>query len=170
MFQELMPLLAQRTLILILSRANENEVRVNVIPKPLRSDARDENNALTTPLSVTGSPKELDEGLADQLSGFVQAHLELSSTLMSAREQMEAAAKAAREAAKKSTTSQSPGRSSRSVSPRPQQVQAEDETGEKPDDSQSGPEPSQATTVGTGSVAPGASSGSLFEIESKNDQ
>jgi hypothetical protein len=65
---------------------------------------------LTTPLSVTGAPKELDEQLPRQLVEFVEAHLGLSSTLKSAKEQMEAAAKAAREAARKPTNSNGRGR------------------------------------------------------------
>jgi PRTRC genetic system protein E len=64
----------------------------------------DENNgALTTPLSLTGTPRELDEELPKQLVEFVHSHLQLSSTLKSAKEEMEAAAKAAREASRKST-------------------------------------------------------------------
>ena len=63
MFQELMPLLAQRILILTLSRVSDEQICVNVIPKPLKSDQRDGDAALTTPLSVTGAPRELDEQL-----------------------------------------------------------------------------------------------------------
>jgi hypothetical protein len=37
MFQELMPLLLQRVLIVTLSRAGDTEICVNVIPKPLKS-------------------------------------------------------------------------------------------------------------------------------------
>ena len=81
MFEELMPLLSQRMLILTLSRVTEEEVRVNVVPKPLKADQRDDENALTTPLAVTGTPKELDEQLPRALAEFVNTHLELSSTL-----------------------------------------------------------------------------------------
>ena len=38
MFQELMPLLSQRVLIITLSRVTEQEVCLNVIPKALKSD------------------------------------------------------------------------------------------------------------------------------------
>ena len=97
MFQELMPLLAQRILLLALSRVSDDQISINVIPKPLKSsDQRDDDGVLTTPLSVTGTPKELDEQLPSQLAEFVETHLGLSSTLKSAKEQMEAAAKAAR--------------------------------------------------------------------------
>jgi PRTRC genetic system protein E len=86
MFEELMPLLAQRMLILTLSRVSDEKICVNVIPKPMKSDQRDDDAALTTPLAVTGTPKELDEQLPRQLVEFVGTHLELSSTLKSAKE------------------------------------------------------------------------------------
>src|SRR5258708_14789860 len=98
MFQELMPLLSQHVLILTLSRVTEEEVRVNIIPKPLKADSRNDDAVLTTPLSVTGTAQELDEQLPRQLTEFVEAHLGLSSTLRSAKEQMDAASKTAREA------------------------------------------------------------------------
>ena len=42
MFQELMPLLAQRTLIVTMSRASDDEMRINVVPRPLKSDQKDD--------------------------------------------------------------------------------------------------------------------------------
>jgi PRTRC genetic system protein E len=63
MFQELMPLLAQRILLFTLSRVGDDEMRINVVPKPLKPDQRDDDAAVITPLSVTGTPKELDEQL-----------------------------------------------------------------------------------------------------------
>jgi PRTRC genetic system protein E len=102
MFQELMPLLAQRVIMVTATRISPDLICVNFIPQRLKSG--DENNeALTTPLSLTGTPRELDEELPKQLLEFVHSHLELSSTLKSAKEEMEAAAKAAREASRKST-------------------------------------------------------------------
>lgn len=103
MFQELMPLLAQRTLLLIVSRVGTDQIRINVIPQQLKSTDTDRNDALLTPLSMSGTPKELDEALPTQLVEFVGAHLGLSSTLKCAKEQMDAAAKTAREAARKSS-------------------------------------------------------------------
>jgi PRTRC genetic system protein E len=168
MFQELMPLLAQRTLIVTMSRASDDEIRINVVPKPLKSD-QDDGAALTTPLSVTGAPKELDEQLPRQLVEFVQAHLGLSSTLRSAKEQMEAAAKAAREAAKKSTNSKSHSGSGKNATPSAVQVQTEASAKESSDDSQSSPAPTQVTTVDTKSGGLAATTGSLFDVEPKND-
>ncbi|GEM_PF-2373432 len=161
-----MPLLAQRILLFTLSRVSDDEMRINVVPKPLKNDQQDDGAALTTPLSVTGTPKELDEQLPRQLLEFVETHLGLSSTLKSAKEQMEAAAKAAREATKKSTNSKSNSGSSKSASPSPAKVQTESETKESSNDSASTPEHTQPSTVGAGDGA-GASTGSLFEGDSE---
>ncbi|MFZ0863980.1 MAG: PRTRC system protein E [Candidatus Sulfotelmatobacter sp.] len=169
MFEELMPLLAQRVLVVTLSRVGTEKICVNVIPKPLKSDQQDDGAALTTPLSVTGTPKELDEQLPRQLAEFVEAHLGLSSTLKSAKEQMEAAAKAAREAARKPTNSKSHSGSNRSPAPSSTRVQTEAGAKESSDDSQLSPAPTQATTAGAEGEGLGASTGSLFDLEPKSD-
>jgi PRTRC genetic system protein E len=169
MFQELMPLLAQRILLLTLSRASDGQLSVNIIPKSLKSDQQDDGAALSTPLSVTGTPKELDEQLPRQLVDFVETHRGLSSTLKSAKEQMEAAAKAAREAAKKSTNSKSHSGSSKSASPSPAKVQTESEIKESSNDSTSTPEHTQPSTAGAGDGS-GASTGSLFDLEAKSNE
>jgi len=169
MFQELMPLLAQRILLLTLSRVSDEQISVNVIPKPLKSDQQDDGAALTTPLSVTGTPKELDEQLSRHLVEFVETHLGLSSTFKSAKEQMEAAAKAAREAARKPTNSKSHSGSNRSSAPSSTRVQTEAGAKESADDSQSSPEPTQATTAGAEGEGLGASTGSLFDLQPKSD-
>jgi PRTRC genetic system protein E len=168
MFQELMPLLSQRVLILTLSRVTDEEVCVNVIPKPLKSDQQNDDSALTTPLAVTGTPKELDEQLPKQLAEFVETHLGLSSTLNSAKEQMDAAAKAARDAARKSTSKAHNG-SSRNANPSSPQVQTETGTTRGSDDSQSSPEPIQAPAAAAGTIDIGASTGSLFDVDLKAD-
>jgi PRTRC genetic system protein E len=96
-----------------LSRVTDEELCVNVIPKPLKSDQQNDGTALTTPLAITGTPQELDELLPRQLVEFVDTHLGLSSTLKSAKEEMDAAAKAARESVKESTSKSNNGTSKR---------------------------------------------------------
>jgi PRTRC genetic system protein E len=167
MFQELMPLLAQRIVLVTLSRVSDAEMCIHVIPKPLQFDPKDDTVALAIPLSVTGTPKELDEQLSGQLVEFVGKHLELSSTLKSAKEQMETAAKVAREAARKSTSAKYHGGSSKTTAPSSPQVPKEAGATDGPDDSQSSPEPAQAAPEG-GDL--GATSGSLFDLEPKNSQ
>lgn len=169
MFEELMPLLTQRVLVVTLSRVSGDEMCINVIPKPLKSDQQDNDAALTTALSVTGTPKELDEQLPRQLVEFVEAHLELSSNLKSAKEQMEAAAQVAREAAKKTTNSKSRSGSSTNATPKAVQGPTQDGAKESSDDSPSSPAPTQVTTVGTETAGPGASTGNLFDAEPQND-
>ena len=59
-----------------------------------------EEQALTTPLSYTGSPEELDAELGKHLASYVDCHVQLGSTLAEAKAEMDAAAKAARQKAK----------------------------------------------------------------------
>ena len=100
MFKELGPLLRQRTVVMILTRLEDDTIRVNVIPRKL---SESENDALTTPLSVSGTAEDLDSQLPSALVQFVGAHLELNNTLESAKEQMAAAGKAARAEARSKT-------------------------------------------------------------------
>jgi PRTRC genetic system protein E len=168
-FEELMPLLTERLLIVTLSRVSAEEISVNVIPRPLKVDQQGNDGALSAPLSITGTPKELDEQLPGQLVEFVDTHLGLSSTLKSAKEQMEAAAKAAREAGRKSTNSKSRSGSSTGAAPSQATVQTEAGAKESSEDSQPIPAPTQVTTVDTNTDGLGATTGSLFDVEPKND-
>ena len=101
MFKELGPLLRQRTVVMILTLLEDETIRVNVIPRKLNES---ENDALTTPLSVAGTSEELDAELPSALVQFVSAHLELRNTLETAKEQMAAAAKAAKAEARSKVT------------------------------------------------------------------
>ena len=96
MFAELMPLLKERTLLITVARVDE-KVRVNVIPAKVKEG---EDQALTTPLSFTGSAEELDSELGRHLASYVDSHLALGSTLAAAKAEMDAAAKAARQKVK----------------------------------------------------------------------
>ncbi|MGO8792502.1 MAG: PRTRC system protein E [Terriglobia bacterium] len=98
MFVELMPLLAGRTVLITVAKVDDKTLRVNVIPAQAKTD---ENPALTTPLTYTGSPEELDAELGKQLAGYIQTHQQTASTLAEAKATMEAAAKAAQEEAKR---------------------------------------------------------------------
>ena len=98
MFTELMPLLRKRRLLLTVSFVEGNTIRATVVPQKV-GDAED--NAITAPLAITGTAEELDRELPGQLVDFVGAHLQLQSTLATAKAEMDAAAKAAREEARK---------------------------------------------------------------------
>ena len=99
MFVELMPLLAGRTVMITVARVDDKTLRVNVIPTTISGE--NENPALTTPLSYTGTPEELDAELAKQLASYAECHRQLGSTLAQAKAEMDAAAKAAQEEARR---------------------------------------------------------------------
>src|SRR5690348_16393291 len=99
-----MPLLAGRTVLITVAREDEKVVRVNFIPRKMKED---DNPALTTPLSYTGTPEELDAELGKHLASYVECHTQLGSTLAQAKSEMEAAAKAAQEEARKKAAERS---------------------------------------------------------------
>jgi PRTRC genetic system protein E len=107
MFKELAPLLRQRSVLLSLTRLEDDTIRVNVFPKKL---ADGENEALTTPLSVTGTAEELDAQLPSALTEYVGLNLGLSSTLETVKEQVAAAAKAAKDDARSKTAKSAAGK------------------------------------------------------------
>ena len=72
MFVELMPLFVGRTVMITVSREDDKTLRVNVIPTT--KSGENKNPALTTPLSYTGTPEELDAELGKQLASYVECH------------------------------------------------------------------------------------------------
>jgi PRTRC genetic system protein E len=96
-FVELMPLLAGRTVLITVGKVDDKTLRVNVIPH----GKADDNPALSTPLTYTGSPEELDAELGKHLASYVQTHQQAASTLAEAKATLEAAAKVAQEEAKR---------------------------------------------------------------------
>ena len=78
MFVELMPLLGERTVMITVSRVNQNSIRVNFIPSRKKED---ENAVLATALSFSGTPEELDRELGTNLACYVEENLRLQSTL-----------------------------------------------------------------------------------------
>jgi len=91
-----MPMLKERTLLITVARLEE-KLKVNVIPTKAKEG---EDQALTTPLSYTGSPEELDAELGKHLASYVDSHVQLGSTLAEAKAEMDAAAKTARQKVK----------------------------------------------------------------------
>jgi PRTRC genetic system protein E len=99
-FVELMPILADRTVLITVARLNDDAIRVNVIPQ---RSGESENAALATPFSITGPPAELDAELSVHLLGYVDSHRLLRTTLAEAKSQMDAAAKTAQDEASRKT-------------------------------------------------------------------
>jgi PRTRC genetic system protein E len=112
MFKELMPLIQNRSLSITVAVLSGGRIRVNVIPQSLENDGKINEKinysnkekiakipesaitALTTPLSLTGTPEEIDCDLLQALTEFTESHIRLQNTLDQAREQISGAVKA----------------------------------------------------------------------------
>jgi PRTRC genetic system protein E len=123
MFQQLIPLLRHRSVLLTVTSLEEDQIRVNVLPKKL---ADGENAALTTPMSFTGTAAELDAQLPDAIVSFVASHLELKNTLGRAKEEMAAAAKAAQDEARNKS------KAPKKVAPAAAPVQKDEQKADEP--------------------------------------
>jgi PRTRC genetic system protein E len=97
-FVQLMPMLAERTVMLVITKTGEQHLSVSVIPKKMKDG---ENTALLTPLCCTGTAEELDRELPAQLRDFVAGHIALVNNLAEIERERQEAEKAAREEAKK---------------------------------------------------------------------
>ena len=82
MFKELLPVLRDRAVLLTVTLVDPDQIRVNIVPKKLKDG---DNDALTTPLSVTGTAEDLDAQLPPTMVGFVGAHLQMKNTLEKAK-------------------------------------------------------------------------------------
>jgi PRTRC genetic system protein E len=89
-FAQLMPMLADRTVMMIVSKADEHHLTVSVIPKRLKDS---ENAALATPFCCTGTPEELDRELPTQVREFVAGHVALGANLAEIQREREEAEK-----------------------------------------------------------------------------
>ena len=116
MFAELLPILRNRPVMLILALVGDNAIRVNVIPKRLK-DSNSGDDALTTPLTVTGAPDELDREFAGQLVGFTDAFVKLGSNLAEIEAAHATAVKAVEAEKKKDIENKRKGSMSRPSSP-----------------------------------------------------
>lgn len=109
MFQELMPLLKERSVLVSIARESDQTILATVIPKRV---GEGENAALATPLSFVGTPEELDQEFPRALNEYVETHQRLSTTLAQAKAEMDAAAKAAQEEARHKTEERRKARTS----------------------------------------------------------
>lgn len=121
MFTELMPLLAERTVLITVARESDTIIRATVVPKRIKES---DNPALSTPLTVTGTPEELDRELPRALAEYVETHQRLSTTLAQAKAEMEAAAKAAQEEAKRKSDERRKAKSPSASLPAPASTEA----------------------------------------------
>src|SRR5216683_2999015 len=118
-FAQLMPMLADRTVMMIVSKADEQHLMVSVIPKRTKDS---ENAALLTPFCCTGTPEELDRELPTQVREFVAGHVALGANLAEIQREREEAEKAAREEIKKKQkTAGNGGARSKVTEPKPKE-------------------------------------------------
>lgn len=126
MFIELMPLIGRRAITITVSALPEGHIRVNVVPTALAEDSKVNDkitysnkdkiaqipesaiHALTTPLSLTGTPSEIDSELAQQLKAFVDSHVALLQSVDRARQEIVEAVKAVDERDKSRSKSKAP--------------------------------------------------------------
>ena len=112
MFIELLPILRNRPLMLTLALVGDNAIRVNVVPKRTK-DSDSGDDALTTPLTVTGAPDELDREFAGQLVAFTDAFVKLGSNLVEIETAHATAVKAVEAEKKKDIENRRKGSTSR---------------------------------------------------------
>ncbi len=115
MFSELMPLIERRAITITVAALNEGRIRVNVVPMALAEDSKVNDrigystkdkiaqvpesaiHALTTPLSLTGAPDEIDAQMAQQLKAYVDSHVALQKSVERAKQEIADAVKAIEE-------------------------------------------------------------------------
>lgn len=106
MFTELLPLLKDRTLMLIIAGIGDKTLRVNVIPQRKSGKENDAaENAFTSPLTITGTVEELDREFAQQIGGYRASLDHLKSNLGEIESAHAAAVKTIEEERKKELNS-----------------------------------------------------------------
>ena len=167
MFKELAPLVRHRAVLFTVTHVEDDRFRVNVIPKKI---ADGENDALTTPVSVTGTVEDLDRELPQTLLHFVSSHLELKNSLERVKAEMEEASKAARAEARKKSGSQIAKKDPAVNSSKPAVApEAPDPAKAEPPEAASlfdtAPEPVRADGPATGSARPAIAASETDEDE-----
>src|ERR1022692_295291 len=117
MFTELMPILKSRPVTITITAVDKTKIRVNVIPKAVDSDSqltrdvtqkegvtKEDVGALITPLSLVGTPEEIDAELPQLLASYSEGHTTVLESLKELQEALAAAAKAAKDATAKAKT------------------------------------------------------------------
>jgi len=149
MFQELNNMLVSLTSLTLSLAANpDNTITVTVTPKGAKV-----SGALDTPLSLTGTAAELDEGFAGILSGYTTKRQDLSDQLAATEAIMEAARKEAADKAKKSIAK--PAKSSTPVA-----ADEDDDGSDNEGDDESASNTAPTSTVSTSTPAVAASDAS----------
>jgi len=114
-FTELMPVIQDRPLTITVAAVAGGKIKVCVVPQSQDKDGKVNSKigyqaekevkkvpesaikALTTPLALTGTPEELDAGLAEQLTTYAAAHEQLQHVIVQATQEIADAVKAIEE-------------------------------------------------------------------------
>ena len=116
MFVELLPILKNRPVMITVAWVNDQAICINVIPKRLK-DGDSGDDALTTPLTITGTPEELDREFAAQLVGFTGSFVKLGSNLSEIEAAHATAVKAVEAERKKDLENKRKGSNSKAAPP-----------------------------------------------------
>ncbi len=90
MFTQLSGLLKDRAVTITASDAGEGKLRVCIVPLKKNDD---ENAALSAPLMIVGTAEEIDEGLTEAISSYVETYTPLHEQTERIRAEREQAAK-----------------------------------------------------------------------------
>jgi PRTRC genetic system protein E len=123
MFTELMPILKSRPVTITITSVDKTKIRVNVIPKAVDSDSqlirdvtqkdgvtKEDVAALITPLSLVGTPEEIDAELSQLLASYSDGHTTVLESLKELQETLAEVAKSAKEATAKAKTKTPPAK------------------------------------------------------------
>jgi PRTRC genetic system protein E len=115
MFNELLPILEKRSLVLTLAALPDKRIRVTVTPRP-KSD--EDKKAVIVPLAVEGTPEELNADFAKAISDYSAHSLSFENSIAEVKATMEAELKQIKDdAAKKVTDAKKTNKVSRTSKP-----------------------------------------------------
>ena len=97
MFAKLHQLASTGPVLITAAREGTDQLRINIVPKTVEG----QDPGLGTPLSLVGTPAELEAGALDAIAEYVAARAGLETSLSEAKATMDAAAAAAKEKAAK---------------------------------------------------------------------
>lgn len=109
MFKALSPLLAKATLNIRVSQGADGKLLVIVMPKA--KEGQPSSALLERPMRFVGTPEELEQGLADQVSQLIQTQVALDASVQAQTEAIKKEAEAlVAQAKEKSKSSKAPAK------------------------------------------------------------
>jgi PRTRC genetic system protein E len=141
MFRELMPIIEKRALTITVVHVHDGKIKLCVVPHAQEKDeeinkkvgyrkevskiSEQALKALTTPLSIEGTPDELDAELVQQLSSYGEVHARLQHGIAEATQRINAALNEIEEREKNKTKAKATtGASKKAEDQKPEKVEA----------------------------------------------